>query len=349
MRVSELDYCLPPERIAQHPVKPRDAARLLVLRRTTGEIVHSRIRALPDLLDSGDLLVVNNTRVIPARVAGRKEDTGGEVEVFFVEPAARADEWHVLIRSGRRPRPGSRMRLEKGATAVMVEDGTEGRARIRIEGPASVLDWLQSAGRTPLPPYIRRKDPAGIGNEAEDRASYQTVYASRPGAVAAPTAGLHFTPALLEELRRRGIGRAEVTLHVGPGTFRPVKTDNLVDHAMDEERFELGEECARLVCETKAAGRRVVAVGSTSVRTLETATDGTGAVRPGAGRTGLFIRPPYAFRVVDAMLTNFHLPRSTLLAMVCAFAGREPVLRAYREAVETGYRFYSFGDAMLIL
>ncbi len=333
LTTSDFDYHLPPEAIAQHPGE-RGESRLLVLGRTSEE---RRFADLPDLLDPGDLLVVNDTRVIPARLRARRP-TGGRVEILLVEREGPAS-WWCLLRPGRRLPPGAPLAIESGP-AARVEERADGRCRLTFDQPIGPL--LAEIGETPLPPYIDR--PV----EPRDRQRYQTVYAARPGAVAAPTAGLHFTPALLAALERRGIRQASLTLHVGPGTFRPVKAENPEEHVMDSERFEIPEATAQAVAATRRNGRRVVAVGTTVVRTLETAATSDGLVTAGAGRTGLYIRPGYGFRVVDRLITNFHLPRSTLLMLVCAFAGRNRVLDAYRQAVGSGFRFYSYGDAMLV-
>lgn len=341
---ADFDYELPADRIAQWPVEPRDSARLLVLS-ADGSIQHAAVSDLPRYLRAGDVAVINNSRVVPARVIGRKARGGGAVEVLWVEEDERGG-WLALLRARRRPRPGERIELEGGAAAVMLEELADGMVRLAIEGVASVADWLERYGRTPLPPYIRRGDR---GAEAPgDRERYQTIYATRPGSVAAPTAGLHFTAALLDKVRRAGVAIAEITLHVGPGTFRPVKVASLDAHRMHAERFEIPPSAADAIAAARAAGGRVLAVGTTAARALETAADDRGRVTPGAGRTDLFIRPPWRFRGVDMLLTNFHLPRSTLLMLVCAFGGREAVLRAYREAIAAGYRFYSYGDCMLL-
>jgi S-adenosylmethionine:tRNA ribosyltransferase-isomerase len=354
MLTSDLDYDLPPDLIAQEPPAERTAARMLVLDRTTGARQHCTISDLPELLRPGDLLVLNDTRVIPARLAGAWADTGGAVELLLLEEGTGSDGadmsapcWLCLCGSGRRPRPG--LRLAFGAlSAEIVSVAGEGRVVARFEAPRPLLEMLETHGRTPLPPYIRRQ--ADDARAPADRARYQTVYARQPGAVAAPTAGLHFTEALFAALAARGIGRAFVTLHVGLGTFRPVQAEVLDDHRMEAERYELPPATAAAVAACRAAGGRVVAVGSTTVRTLETVAAAHGGdVVAAAGRSSLFLRPPHAFRAVDVLLTNFHLPRSTLLAMVCAFAGRELVLDAYREAVARRYRFFSYGDAMLIV
>ena len=330
---SNFDYVLPPEAVAQHP-GARGGSRLLLL---GGNTTERRFAELPDLLDPGDLLVVNDTRVIPARLRARRP-TGGRVEILLIERAGIA-EWWCLLRPGRRLDRGAELSVE-GGPAARVEERTGGRFRLRFARP--LLALLESIGETPLPPYIDR--PA----EAEDRERYQTVYARQPGAVAAPTAGLHFTTAILESLDRRGIERASVTLHVGPGTFRPVKTEDPNNHVMDSELFEVPAATAAAVADARSRGSRVVAVGTTVVRTLETVAAGGGLIHSGAGRTKLFIRPGYEFRVTDRLITNFHLPRSTLLMLVCAFAGSGRTLAAYRQAADLGFRFYSYGDAMLV-
>ena len=350
MKTSDFDYELPPERIAQEPPKERDGGRMMVLDRAKESITHAKFTDLPEFLDAGDLVVVNDTRVIPARVFGRKakEGTGGKVELLLLEDLGRG-EWDVLMRTRRRPSPGEKIILGDGAAvATLLEDGELGRARVRIESERPFLEVLDGIGLTPLPPYIQRKAEQG-GLRPEDKVRYQTVYAREPGAVAAPTAGLHFTPAVFDRLAAKGVGKASVTLHVGIGTFRPVKADTVEEHRMDEERWWIPGETARRIAETKAAGKRVVAVGTTTSRTLESAAARPEGFGAGMGRTDIFIYPPYRFRMVDAMVTNFHLPKSTLIMMISAFAGREFVLRAYREAIKAGYFFYSYGDCMLIL
>jgi S-adenosylmethionine:tRNA ribosyltransferase-isomerase len=342
--LSAYDYDLPPERIAQHPARPRDASRLMVLDRATGAVAHRRFRDLPDLLRPDDLLVVNDTRVLPAALTARRA-TGARIEGCFLR-VLDSGLWEVLLAGRGRIRPGENLTLVDAQARpqgdlVLVERGEAGVWQVRgPEGDAAEV--LARVGRPPLPPYIRRSAP-----EAEDPADYQTVYARRDGAVAAPTAGLHFTPRVLEALQARGIERTSVTLHVGLGTFQPVRAERLADHAMHEELAEVSAEAAACINRARAAGRRVVAVGTTTVRALESAA-GPDGVRAGRQWTRLFIVPPYEFRVAGAMVTNFHLPRTTLLVMVSAFAGRERVLAAYREAVREGYRFYSYGDAMLI-
>jgi S-adenosylmethionine:tRNA ribosyltransferase-isomerase len=342
MRVDDFDYPLPPELIAQHPAARRDGSRLLRLSRADGAISHHGIAELPALLPGGALLVVNDSRVIPARLWARRP-TGGRVEVLLLEREAHPDEiWVALLRASKGPRAGERLAIEaRGGVALpppaleVLEPPQAGRARVRVHGePGALL----AHGVVPLPPYLRRQEEPG------DRERYQTVYARHDGSVAAPTAGLHFTAGLLAELERAGIERATVTLHVGPGTFLPVRADSVEEHRMESERFRVPEETADAIARAKRERRPVVAVGTTSVRTLEAS---GGAA--GEGRTNIFIRPGHTFAVVDALLTNFHLPRSTLLMLVSAFAGRERVLEAYRQAVAERYRFYSYGDAMLIV
>lgn len=333
LRTSDFDYHLPPEAIAQHP-GTRGESRLLVVDRTAAE---QPFDALPELLDPGDLLVVNDTRVIPARLRARRP-TGGRVEILLIERAARA-EWWCLLRPGRRMARGARLSVD-GGPAARIEERADGRFRLRFDQPIGPL--LETIGDVPLPPYIDR--PAA----PRDRERYQTVYATRQGAVAAPTAGLHFTPAILEALDRRGIGLARITLHVGPGTFRPVKSEDPANHIMDSERFHVPADTAEAIAAARSRGGKVVAVGTTVVRTLETVASGRGLIEARAGRTELFIRPGYEFRVTDRLITNFHLPRSTLLMLVCAFAGRNRTLDAYRQALASGFRFTSYGDAMLV-
>ncbi len=341
MLTRDFDYELPPARIAQHPV-PRGESRLLVLDRE-GQDRHRRVRDLPELLRPGDLLVINDTRVIPARLFGRCAG-GGRIEILLTVKAGERD-WDALVKPGRRARPGTVIYLEEGLdeglTAEVVDKEETGRHRLRFSEP--VEPHLERLGHIPLPPYIQRED------EAEDRERYQTVWARSPGAIAAPTAGLHFSRELLDQLAAGGIGIAEVTLHVGIGTFKPVIAERIEDHRMDRERWEVSAATAEAIRRTREQGGRVVAIGTTVVRTLESAALlGGGDARAGSGATELFITPGFRFQVVDVLLTNFHLPRSTLLMLVSAFAGRERVLAAYEEAIREGYLFYSYGDAMLV-
>jgi S-adenosylmethionine:tRNA ribosyltransferase-isomerase len=355
----DFDYHLPPERIAQAPAEPRDASRLLVVHRATGELEHRTFRDIADYLQPGDLLVLNRTRVLPARLFGRKTATGGKVELLLL---VRRDDrtWEVLVR-GKGLRPGTRLDLhpplvsgpsEPGtppllAAEILAETGSGGRL-VRFQRPVEPL--LEELGVLPLPPYIHRP--------LADPERYQTVYGQVEGSVAASTAGLHFTPELLVELRRSGVELAYVTLHISLDTFRPVKEERVEDHTIHTEWYELPVAAAESVNRARLEGRRIVAAGTTAVRALESAARGCEAgdqacgwrtVAAYAGPTDLFIYPGYGFRVVEAMITNFHLPRSTLLMLVSAFARRELILRAYQEAIEGGYRFYSFGDAMLLL
>jgi S-adenosylmethionine:tRNA ribosyltransferase-isomerase len=342
LQITELDYALPEELIAQAPLARRDDARLLVLSRTTGALEHRRVSELPELA-TPSLVVLNDTRVFPARLRGVKA-SGGKVELLLLErlsPEGAEERWLALGKASKGLRPGARIAIAGGLSAEVIERRDDAVVvDLRADGP--VMAAIERAGEVPLPPYIRRE-----AAEA-DVERYQTVYATSPGAVAAPTAGLHFSPELLAALEARGHRFARVTLHVGPGTFRPVKAERLEDHPMHDERYEVPEATAAAIAEAKREGRPVLAVGTTVVRTLESAATEDGAVRPGARRTRLFIYPPHRFRVVDALITNFHLPRSTLLALVMAFGGVEPLRRAYEEAVRARYRFFSYGDAMLI-
>lgn len=348
MKVADFDYVLPPELIAQEPAGRREESRMLVLDRAGGSISHRRFSELEEYLRPGDLLVVNDTRVIPARVFGRKAATGGRVEFLLLEETE-PGVWDALMRARRRPRPGEQVILDEDlAVATVLEERELGRVRVRLETKIPWLEMLERIGQTPLPPYIQRKEVSGE-RRAADKARYQTVFAREPGAVAAPTAGLHFTPEILDCLAARGIGHATVTLHVGLGTFRPVSAEQVEEHRMESERWWIPEDTARRIVAAKSAGGRVVAVGTTSVRTLESAAARPEGFEAGQGRTELFIYPPYRFQVVDALLTNFHLPKSTLLMLVSALAGREAVLQAYEEAIRERYRFYSYGDCMLIL
>jgi S-adenosylmethionine:tRNA ribosyltransferase-isomerase len=356
VRLSDFEYDLPAESIAQHPAGRRDAARLLVHDLASGRTEHARVRDLPRFLRPDDLVVVNDTRVIPARCLGRRS-SGGEVEVLFLEPVeGAAGAWKALVHPARKLHPGERLSMQGGAFELrMVERGRHADGTLEphwiVELPAGPgsdgvdPELLERHGSIPLPPYILR-DPSA--SPAEDRERYQTVFAARPGAVAAPTAGLHFTPELFLELERSGVRRASVTLHVGYGTFRPLKAEDVESERLHEERFELPRSVVEAVARARRAGGRVVAVGTTTVRVLESSALPGGLVAERSGRTDLFLRPGSPFRVVDALFTNFHLPRSSLLLLVCAFGGRERVLELYREAVAEGYRFYSYGDAMLL-
>jgi S-adenosylmethionine:tRNA ribosyltransferase-isomerase len=348
VKVSEFNFDLPPELIAQEPLPRRDASRLLVVDKTTDRLRHRRFSDLDEELSPGDLVVLNDTKVIPARLRGVKP-TGGSVEMLLVEPVAGAagTVWRALLDGSRSLRAGTILTFRSGLTAVpLAREGDAWQVRLVHEG-GDPLRVLEDAGEVPLPPYIRRAgdDPRA----ALDRERYQTVYARDAGAVAAPTAGLHFTIGLLDRLRRKGIEVATVTLHVGLGTFLPLRVESVESHRMHEETYVLPEPAASAIASARDRGGRVVAVGTTVARTLETCAAGSGRVRAAAGRSSLFIYPGFRFSVVDALVTNFHLPRSTLLMLVCAFAGTAKMLAAYREAVRERYRFYSYGDAMLVV
>ncbi|MBN1918096.1 MAG: tRNA preQ1(34) S-adenosylmethionine ribosyltransferase-isomerase QueA [Verrucomicrobia bacterium] len=344
MRVDEFDYELPEDLIAQYPLLERDQSRLLVLdcrRRTLG---HGSFMDLPHHLKPGDALVINDSRVIPARLFGRVEGVEREVELLLLREVG-PNLWECLAKPGRKLDPGRRVLLNDGAIAADIVDARpDGTRTVRFALDDDIKAHLDRIGHTPLPPYIRRPDEPLM-----DRDRYQTVYARERGSVAAPTAGLHFTERVLEQIGARGVRIVRLTLHVGLGTFQPLKVENVAQHHMHPEVYKLPPAAAKAVNETVKAGRRVFAVGTTAARVLETCARDDGTVRPGEGETDLFITPGYRFRVVHNLLTNFHLPRSTLLMLVCAIAGRDLVLYAYEEAVREGYRFYSYGDAMLIL
>jgi S-adenosylmethionine:tRNA ribosyltransferase-isomerase len=339
MQLSVFDFPFDASLIATQPSLPRDHARLLVLQRGDRSLAHRRVDELPELLLPGDLLVVNNTKVMAARVAGRKRPSGAEVEILFVKDLGDAV-WEVLIKGTFRP--GQILEMGAEAVAVVVERNAI-RTTVRVESPIPVSEWLQRYGRMPLPPYIKRAPTD------QDRAWYQTMFAQHEGAIAAPTAGLHFTSELLARLRQRGVELRAVTLHVGVGTFKPVTVDQIEDHRMAAEWVEVGLGTVRAIEQARATGRRIVAVGTTVVRALETAARADGQIRPYQGETDMFMTPGFSFKAVDALLTNFHLPRTTLLMLVSALAGTEFLRQAYAEAVRQRYRFYSYGDAMLIL
>lgn len=343
MDVSDFDFDLPPEAIAQRPA-PRGTSRLMTLDRATGATGHRSVADLPGLLRPGDLLVVNDTRVVPARLFGLDE-TGRRTEFLLVEKTEAPSAWDCLAKPGRRAKAGRTFDFGAGLRGTVLSKGESGHYRVAFSG-TPLQEALPIVGTTPLPPYIHRD--GGVA-DARDAVEYQTVYARDPGAIAAPTAGLHLTSELLDALRARGVEVCSVTLHVGIGTFKPVKVERVEEHRMDPERGVIPEETFVAVRRAKEEGRRVVAVGTTSVRTLEaSAREHGGSVEAGPFETRLFLVPGAEFQVVDALLTNFHLPRSTLLMLVSAFAGREQVLAAYREAVRSGYRFFSYGDAMLV-
>lgn len=339
-RLSDFDYHLPPALIAQEPAPQRDHSRLLVSR--AQGIEDRAFTDLTALLHPGDLLVINDTRVIPARLFGHKE-SGGQVELLLVKPLAAPDHWQAMGKSSKPLRPGQTITIAPGFTAHVVAREEDGMVHLALEAPEGVAAAIERHGHLPLPPYITRPD------QGHDRERYQTVFAHVPGAVAAPTAGLHFTPTLLTALQAHGVSMAPVTLHVGLGTFQPVREEDLSRHVMHREWYAVGAETARLVNATRARGHHVVAVGTTVARTLESAADPeTGQVQPGARETGLFILPGFPFRVVTRLITNFHLPRSTLLMLVAAFTSKPRLDRDYAHAIAQGYRFYSYGDAMFL-
>ncbi len=358
MQTADFSFELPPELIAQHPAAQRDQSRLLVLHRNTGQLEHKTFRDVLDFVRAGDVLVLNNSRVIPARLRGTNLKTGGAFELLLLEENGTND-WWAMMKPGKRARIGTQIQLgtrhsEPGiVVATVMDTNLEGHRRLQFSGTQNILDALDSLGELPLPPYIQR-DKNNL--PVSDRNRYQTVFAQPPGSVAAPTAGLHFTPELLDELRVRDVEICFVTLHVGLGTFAPVKAETLDRHVMHEERFEVSKATADAINKARTENRRVFAVGTTSVRVLESATSqNTGRVDSGPGRTRIFIHPPHIFKIVDALLTNFHLPCSTLLMLASAFtapgglSGREMILSAYAEAIRERYRFFSYGDAMLIL
>lgn len=348
MNVADFDFHLPEHLIAQEPPAERGGSRLMTLDRATGRASHHRFSELPLLLQPGDLLVVNDTRVFPARLIGTRLPGGGAAECFLVGPAQEPDTWTALVHPGQRLGEGSRMRFEANSRILHAEvlgRHFHGRRTVRLwtEDGSPVRDTIDAIGHVPLPPYIKRADvPA-------DRDRYQTIYARERGSIAAPTAGLHFTPDILAALAKRGIERAPVTLHVGYGTFQPVRVDRVEDHRVEAEYYDVTAETAAALTRAKRDRRRVIAVGTTTTRTLESLSVGAdGDIRPGSGETALFIYPGFDFKIVSGLITNFHLPKSSLLMLVGAFAGRDAVLAAYREAIEQRYRFYSYGDAMFI-
>lgn len=358
MNVADFDFHLPEHLIAQQPPAERGGSRLMTLDRATGRTSHHRFSELPSLLQPRDLLVINDTRVFPARLIGTRLPGGGAAECFLVRPAGEPDTWTALVHPGQRLREGSRMRFTRGSPGGggFEADGRvlhgevlgrhfHGRRTVKFwtEDGSTVRDTIDAIGHVPLPPYIKRADvPA-------DRDRYQTVYARERGSIAAPTAGLHFTPGILAALAERGIERATVTLHVGYGTFQPVRVERVEDHRVEAEYYEVTAEAAAALTRAKRDHRRVIAVGTTTTRTLESLSTGAdGDIKPGSGETALFIYPGFDFKIVSGLITNFHLPKSSLLMLVAAFAGRDAVLAAYREAIEQRYRFYSYGDAMFI-
>lgn len=340
MLKSDFYFELPGELIAQDPLEERSSSRLLVLDKRTGAVSHHVFREIANFLRPGDCLVLNNTKVIPARLLGEREGTGAHVELLLLKRKS-GDVWETLVRPGKKCRPGTKLSFGGGLLkAEVLETVEEGNRLVRFAYEGIFEEVLDRLGEMPLPPYITHK--------LQDKNRYQTVYAKHEGSAAAPTAGLHFTEALLGQLEEKGVKLAYVTLHVGLGTFRPVKEENVLEHHMHSEHYQVSRETADLINRTKAEGGRIVCVGTTSCRTIESAADEDGVLRPGSGDTDIFIYPGYRFKVLDALITNFHLPESTLIMLVSALAGREHVLAAYEEAVRERYRFFSFGDAMLV-
>ena len=339
LKKSDFYYDLPEELIAQTPAEPRDSSRLLVYNRADGSVTHTIFRNIKDFLKAGDVLVVNNTKVLPARMYAHTEH-GGRVEVLLLRRIS-ALRWEVLVKPGKKCRPGTRLTVDDGLSLTVVSVTDSGERIVDFECDGVFEEALARVGTMPLPPYIHEK--------LKDQSRYQTVYARTDGSAAAPTAGLHFTPGLLEEIKSMGVEIAQVLLHVGLGTFRPVKEEAITDHKMHSEYYEVGAEAAEIISRAKREGRRVIAVGTTSVRTLESVAAEDGTVAPCRGNTSIFIYPPYKFRCVDALITNFHLPESTLIMLVAAMTGREKILGLYKTAVAERYRFFSFGDAMMIV
>lgn len=340
MKTSDFYYELPEELIAQDPLEDRSSSRLLVLDKKTGETEHHVFREIVNYLDPGDCLVINDTKVIPARLIGAKEETGAKIEVLLLKRGA-DDVWETLVKPGRKAKPGTRISFGDGLlTGEVVDIVDEGNRLIHFEYDGIFEEILDRLGQMPLPPYIT--------HQLKDKDRYNTVYAEHPGSAAAPTAGLHFTPELLEKIRDKGVDIAHVTLHVGLGTFRPVKVDDVENHHMHSEFYMIDETAAEKINRAKENGKRVICVGTTSCRTIESAADENGGLKACSGWTDIFIYPGYQFKILDALITNFHLPESTLVMLVSALAGRDHVLAAYEEAVRERYRFFSFGDAMFI-
>lgn len=338
MKLEDFNYVLPKELIAQQPAEPRDSCRLLMVDKKTGEWQHRRFRDILDEIRPGDVFVFNNTKVIPARLFGRRRETGGRVEALLLTPKGN-DVWEILVNPGRKALPGQEIEFSENFSCTVIDKTEFGGRLVKFHYSGDFDNWLDQLGEMPTPPYIHKK--------LENKDEYQTVYAKFKGSAAAPTAGLHFTPELLEKMKDKGAELLFVTLHVGIGTFRPVVEENIEDHEMHREWYTIEKETAQKVNEAKEEGRRIIAVGTTSVRTLESAGQ-TGRVEAGSSWTQLYIYPGYQWQVVDAIVTNFHLPESTLIMMMASFAGREHILAAYEEAVRQKYRFFSFGDAMFL-
>lgn len=341
MKLMEFDYQLPQELIAQEPASDRDFSRLMVLIRKSSEIIHSYFRDIDSYLFPGDTLIVNESKVIPARLFAVREGTGASIEVLLLKPVA-PQQWEVLVRPGKKALPGDRLIFNEGLYGDVVEKVAHGGIIIKFNRDGAYFNSIiEKIGMLPLPPYIKK--------QPEDPDRYQTVYAREPGSVAAPTAGLHFTPELLDKLRQKGVNIVSVLLHVGLGTFRPVQVENIEEHHMHEEYYEIPLETVKAIEHTRDIGKRIIAVGTTTTRCLESAVREGGIIKPGSGWTDIFIYPGYNFKVIDGLITNFHLPKSTLIMMISAFAGKEKIMNAYKLAVQEKYRFFSFGDAMLIL
>jgi S-adenosylmethionine:tRNA ribosyltransferase-isomerase len=345
VRVSDFNYDLPPELIAQKPLAERDSSRMMVVTRKEGKILHARFKDFPDHLQKGDVLVLNNTKVIPAKVWGKKD--GKDVEFLLIKEKEKGV-WDVLCRPAKRVKTGERIEFGPGFRAEVIDAGDEGRRTLKFSAP-DVLGHLRKIGFAPLPPYIKRKKENGA-LRPQDLERYQTIFAEKEGAIAAPTAGLHFTPKVLKDIRQKGVLVTDVTLDVGLATFQPMRVERLEEHKMLEEIYTVPETAASKINQAKKEKRLVIAVGTTVVRTLESAySSDKGGIQPGRRSTSLFIYPGYEFKVVDKLLTNFHLPKSTLLVLIAAFAGRDLIMEAYREAVREKYRFFSYGDCMLII
>lgn len=344
MRIEDLNYHLPAGLIAQYPIEPRDKARLLVLKRGGGEMIHTIFSRVGDFLQKGDCLVINDTRVMPARLCGHKESRG-RVEVLLLRKVPGAGEhWECLVNRGKRVKTGTRLRFAPDLEAEVVSNGTEGKKRISFEARGTFGEIIRRIGHVPLPPYIR-----GGEDEPLDKEGYQTIFACHAGAIAAPTAGLHFTPELVRGLEEKGVSIVPLTLHVGLGSFQPIRHEEVEEHRLEPEFYQIPPSSAEAINAAHARGGRVCAVGTTVLRALETAVDEKGEIHPGDGMTDLYIYPGYRFRAIDALITNFHLPRSTLLLLVFAFAGRDAIMKAYQAAIGEGYGFYSYGDGMLIM
>jgi len=350
MDIKEFDYHLPPESIAQYPADKRDQSRLMVLHRENRTIEHRFFFEIIDYFKPGDVLVLNDTKVIPARLIGKKQ-SGGKVEVFLLKPQenGRVDEstWHCLINCSKRPKLHSKIFFNQMLTAEILEEEEE-NFKVKFNYKGNFERILEVIGLTPLPPYIKRSK-GHLDCESLDRERYQTVFARSKGAVAAPTAGLHFTGKLLEQIKKKGVKVLYLTLHVGWGTFQPVRVERIDEHQMHSEFYILPSSTAKAINQARMRKARVISVGTTTTRVLESTANGQGIIKPGRGYTNLFIYPGYSFKTVDTLITNFHLPRSTLLMLVSAFAGKEYILKAYQDAIKRGYRFYSYGDAMLII